>query len=949
MDSGGITGKIAYEHDNNALILQNSISDGDAYIKVNDGGSTITAIQIDSSESARVRIPNDGQRLSFGADQDMQLSHESNNNYIATYAGNLILEQNTNDADIIFNCDNGSGGVTAYLTLDGSAGYTTAQKTIAMADDARLDLGTGNDFKMWHDSSHNYMQLNNGNLYFRDDGSNNIFTIYREGGGVQLNEGDLKIPATSKLYLDGGGDSFIFEESANNVMFKVGNNNNLRFNSTGAIFNDGSIDLDFRVESNGDANMLFVDGGANRVGIGTGSPDSELHVSNNTANLKIESTGSGNASYLHIKNTTNQYDIYNNAGNLVIDENGVAERFRINSSGKVGIGEDSIDANLHITGSPVVLKMERAGVRALRMGVPNDSSDFVFADSDDLKSNQRLELTGGGDVYVVNDLGVGTASPGTKLHVKQTGSASYTTLKLEDNARLMYLGRDAITVRDLSDNAAQLYINSNTTFSGTVTTNGNVTIGGGGDLILSDSGGGNSTFLYNDSQTLIGYINGAERFRVNSSGNVGIGTTAINGKLTVRSDVAGSPCRLTISNNGTAQSGTSSRLSFYEGQTEKSYIERRRDGSGDTAFVTPADDNPFVFENATGEFLTLINSRVGIRTNNPEMDLHINTTDDGSVMFSRDGGHKYSIEHDTSQMYLYNRTLNKNQIMFSHSGPVTINNDGHSTIDFRVEGDTDTHLIFTDASEDKVGINNSTPYEKLDVKSDSSTSPAIVANGAAANGTFNMAHGYSGANGDYVCTYSTQYSSIGMVLGYAVKASTTASNEFLNSADNSNFTRGAVVLTDTLKFWTAGAQTGTLNNAITMTERFRVTPAGVGHFDNDVVAFSSTVSDKRLKENITTIDNALDKIMALRGVEYDWTATSRKGTHDIGLIAQEVEEVIPELITEHELCTGEFSSGNEKTFKTVNYDKIVGVLIEAIKEQQVQIDELKTKLGDSNG
>jgi hypothetical protein len=188
-----------------------------------------------------------------------------------------------------------------------------------------------------------------------------------------------------------------------------------------------------------------------------------------------------------------------------------------------------------------------------------------------------------------------------------------------------------------------------------------------------------------------------------------------------------------------------------------------------------------------------------------------------------------------------------------------------------------------------------------------------------------------------------------MVLGYAVKASTTASNEFLNSADNSNFTRGAVVLTDTLKFWTAGAQTGTLNNAITMTERFRVTPAGVGHFDNDVVAFSSTVSDKRLKENITTIDNALDKIMALRGVEYDWTATSRKGTHDIGLIAQEVEEVIPELITEHELCTGEFSSGNEKTFKTVNYDKIVGVLIEAIKEQQVQIDELKTKLGDSNG
>jgi len=86
--------------------------------------------------------------------------------------------------------------------------------------------------------------------------------------------------------------------------------------------------------------------------------------------------------------------------------------------------------------------------------------------------------------------------------------------------------------------------------------------------------------------------------------------------------------------------------------------------------------------------------------------------------------------------------------------------------------------------------------------------------------------------------------------------------------------------------------------------------------------------------------------MALRGVEYDWTATSKKGTHDIGLVAQEVEKVLPELVTEHELCTGEFSDGNEKIFKTVNYDKMVGVLIEAIKEQQVQIDELKTKLGE---
>jgi len=89
---------------------------------------------------------------------------------------------------------------------------------------------------------------------------------------------DVAMASGDKLYLDGGGDSFIFEESANNVMFKVGNNNNLRFNSTGAIFNDAGASLDFRVEGDTDANLLFVDGSTDRVGIGTSSPDSKLEV-----------------------------------------------------------------------------------------------------------------------------------------------------------------------------------------------------------------------------------------------------------------------------------------------------------------------------------------------------------------------------------------------------------------------------------------------------------------------------------------------------------------------------------------------------------------------------------------------------------------------------------------------------------------------------------------------
>jgi hypothetical protein len=87
-------------------------------------------------------------------------------------------------------------------------------------------------------------------------------------------------------------------------------------------------------------------------------------------------------------------------------------------------------------------------------------------------------------------------------------------------------------------------------------------------------------------------------------------------------------------------------------------------------------------------------------------------------------------------------------------------------------------------------------------------------------------------------------------------------------------------------------------------------------------------SDKKLKENIKTIESALDKVKNLRGVEYD---RKDNGEHQIGVIAQEVEKIIPEVVY-----------GDET--KSVAYGNLVGLLIEAIKEQQKEIDELKKKL-----
>ena len=94
----------------------------------------------------------------------------------------------------------------------------------------------------------------------------------------------------------------------------------------------------------------------------------------------------------------------------------------------------------------------------------------------------------------------------------------------------------------------------------------------------------------------------------------------------------------------------------------------------------------------------------------------------------------------------------------------------------------------------------------------------------------------------------------------------------------------------------------------------------------------NTTSDATLKTNVETLTGSLDAVKALRGVSFEWTES---GNPEVGVIAQEVEAVIPELV-----------STNDQGIKSVKYGNVVAVLIEAIKEQQAQIDELKAKLGD---
>jgi exoribonuclease II len=104
---------------------------------------------------------------------------------------------------------------------------------------------------------------------------------------------------------------------------------------------------------------------------------------------------------------------------------------------------------------------------------------------------------------------------------------------------------------------------------------------------------------------------------------------------------------------------------------------------------------------------------------------------------------------------------------------------------------------------------------------------------------------------------------------------------------------------------------------------------------NDITAYYS--SDKNLKTNIETIPNALEMLDGIRGVYFDWNETAQRmypdrTERDIGVIAQEIEEVLPVLV-----------QTRDNGYKAVKYEKMVAFLIQAVKELKAEVAELKSK------
>jgi len=155
----------------------------------------------------------------------------------------------------------------------------------------------------------------------------------------------------------------------------------------------------------------------------------------------------------------------------------------------------------------------------------------------------------------------------------------------------------------------------------------------------------------------------------------------------------------------------------------------------------------------------------------------------------------------------------------------------------------------------------------------------------------------------------------------------------IDDSQDVTFARDITVSGDDISFGSGATIVNTSSALLTITEATTHFSAAVTA-GGDITAFSS--SDKRLKTNILPIQNPLTKLQKVGGYTFDWIPKegvhSHEGT-DIGVIAQEIEEVLPEITTTR-----------DNGYKAVKYEKLTAFLLECIKEQQQQINTLQERV-----
>ena len=598
---------------------------------------------------------------------------------------------------------------------------------------------------------------------------------------------------------------------------------------------------------------------------------------------------------------------------------------------------------MHIKGTNPILNVETTWATGnygqIRLGYTGGTDRSITGHYDNGMTfdvnGERMRIDTSGNV------GIGTTSPSHTLTVAGDGLRSYGTISSISNGALLgrYSGGTGIDSGELI-----LATDAKTGWDEDVDEFGRIRfystdssgIGARDAAVIkavNGFGDGSNTVTFSGELaffTSAYNANVAEAVRIDSSGNVGIGTTspASGYKLDVRGNI------LAYYANVVAQ-----------GLVSGYGLSEQRIGPDGTS----ATSKPFVVYTSggfTNERLRIDTSgNVGIGTTVPTYKLDVNG---GIRTSSVTGPGVLDLVAPTSFLRFQ---ANANNIFYDAGG-------NHY---FRTASGASTSMIVTSAG--NVGIGTTSPFGKLNVSRPGINEGAISFDDQANNahlvlagtdalvrmqlGTYNNGSYGAWIQGSYD-NGGVNYGPLPLILnpqGENVGIGTTSPSHKLDvngdiavkGASIINRASAALVIGDiagtdsvtNLTLTTAGRNTEVFlddsgNVGINdTTPSYALDVTGTIRATGDVIAYS----DARVKENVETIPNALDKVKAMRGVGYNKIGSEERS---IGVIAQEMLDVMPEVV-----------HTDDQGMHSVAYGNLVGVLIEAMKEQQAQIDELK--------
>ena len=843
-------------------------------------------------------------------------------------------------ASISYEVEAGSTGSTnsmVFRSAGTSAGTNNTERMRITAAGALIIKDTGGTKSLSLLRELNYATINNGVETLNYNALSHIFlTGLAEKMRIASN-GNVGIGTTSpgeRLEITGStptaGDTTLnLKVPAGNITIGVTEMGNILFSSSDAstggsgsvakistIAGDGSgawtgngrpTDLAFFTQPLGASATLVesmrIDQDGN-VGIGTTSPGAKLDVRSlaTTAETVAQFGNNNIQGGLEVKTNGNLDWGFNtkNSRNLTFSTN-QTERMRITSAGNVGIGTTSPGGNLHVVGASgnsgrIYLSDKDNGVgggQALLLTKTGVNSYIYNRDSGDLRlgTNDQFSYV---TIKPTGDVGIGTDSPGALLHVRAATNVTGT---------IEVQGGKAI-VTSVGEINSELNFGSNDSSA----TGG---IGGSIKSVTEITNGayvGMSFYTANQQRTPVL----EEAMRIDSYGNVGIGNTN-------PSDYSADANNLVVGslsgNNGitilsTASSGYGS-LYFADATTSNKVY---------SGFIR-YQQNQSVMNFGTNEVERMridVNGNVGIGTTSPTATLDVN----GEIAIRGGEG------ADDARMY-FRASDNSNRFT------IETDLDGTTSNDLLVFRGSATDNILVLKGNGNVGMGTTNPATKLhvsggDIRIDDTERIEFGAGGVRIN---NDAAGrmYLNAPLAYYWQAGSGYRMVLLNSGN-LGIGTTSPGSLLEVKGSTNSTTSNLLRlvreVDSSQPHKVAAFYSGVN------ERGSITV-------NSFATAYNTSSDYRLKENIKSIDNSVDRLMSLNPCSFNFKSTDKNKLVIDGFIAHEAQEVVPEAVTG---LKDAIDKNGDPIYQSIDQSKLIPLLTAALQEAIERIKALENKI-----